>query len=190
MLLALRSYQKVQSWYQAEQCGCSGTVNNEPWTVNPKINVVLPESGKGYCTYNREEGGVDQVGLAETVQFITKLGVEWDKESTVPFQVGDMSREGGGPFPPHSAHKNGTEADLRPFRGDGEMLPTNINDPSYDRTRTREWVQLVKKLDPEAVVLFNDPTLIKEGLTRYYKGHDNHLHLRLGAALDQGNREG
>lgn len=186
MLLALRNYQQVHSWHQADRCGCAGPVqSNSEWRPNPKISEVLPESGPGFCTYNREAGGKDQVALAETIKFVTDLGLEWEKESEVPFQVGDMSRQGGGDFPPHSAHKNGTEADLRPFRKDGEMLPTNINDPSYDRGRTRQWVKLVKKLNPQAVVLFNDPELIREGLTRYYKGHHNHLHLRVDNGLDQ-----
>ena len=102
MLLALRSYQQVQSWHRADECSCSGAVNGNSGKPNPKINVVLPESGPGFRTYNREEDGVDQVGLAETVQFIQDLGVEWEKQSSVPFQVGDLSREGGGEFPgPH-----------------------------------------------------------------------------------------
>ena len=186
MLLALRNYQRVQTWHQAE-CNCTGPVSGDSDAKpNPKINTVLPESGPGFCTYNREEGGVDQVGLPETVQFIIDVGAEWEKESEVPFQVGDLSREGGGSFPPHSAHQNGTEADLRPFRKDGQMLPTNINDSSYDRARTRQWVQLVKKMNPEAVILFNDSELIREGLTRYYKGHHNHLHLRVDNGLEQG----
>ncbi|MFN8609202.1 MAG: penicillin-insensitive murein endopeptidase [Vulcanimicrobiota bacterium] len=187
MLLALRSYQKIQAWHQADACCSTGSVKNSGGSKNnPNINTTLPESGVGYRTYNREENGVDQVGLPEMIAFIQRLGVEWDKESSeLPFQVGDISRAGGGDFPPHEAHKNGTEADLRPFRKDGAMEPTNINDPSYDRDKTRQWCQLVKRLDPGATILFNDSQLIKEGLTRYYKGHHNHLHLRPTLNSDQ-----
>lgn len=190
MLLALRSYQKIQSWHQAESCCSAGPVQNiGSHRPNPNINTTLPESGPGFRTYNREENGVDQVGLPETVAFIQRLGAEWEKESEVPFQVGDLSRAGGGPFPPHEAHQNGTEADLRPFRKDGAMEPTNINDPSYDRAKTRQWCKLVKQMDPDATILFNDSQLIKEGLTRFYKGHHNHMHLRPSLnsdSLDQG----
>lgn len=187
MLLALRNYQRVSAWTQSDSCGCGsvhgiGAVNQRP---NPDINVVLPESGPGYRTYNREKDGADQVALQETIDFVVQLGAEWEKQSDVPFQVGDLSRRGGGDFPPHSAHKNGTEADLRPFRKDGAMEPTNINDPSYDRSRTREWCKLVKRLNPQATILFNDSELIREGLTRYYKGHHNHLHLNVGRGLEQ-----
>lgn len=187
MLLALRSYQRVQSWHQSDSCCSVGSVRTSGnIKSNPNINTTLPESGVGYRTYNREENGVDQVGLPETIAFIQRLGVEWDKESpTLPFQVGDISRAGGGDFPPHEAHKNGTEADLRPFRKDGAMEPTNINDESYDRDKTRQWCQLVKRIDPGATILFNDSQLIKEGLTKYYKGHHNHLHLRPSLNSDQ-----
>ena len=176
---ALRSYQMVQSY---DTCRC-GNVSAQP-AGNPQINTVLPESGVGFATYNREEGGVDQVGLPATIQFLIDLGKDWAPHSEVPFQVGDISREGGGAFPPHDAHRNGTEADLRPFRLDGAMLPTNINDENYDRDRTRLWVQVVKEKAPGAVVLFNDPVLIKEGLTKYHKGHGNHLHLRVPQPTD------
>jgi hypothetical protein len=28
------------------------------------------------------------------------------------------------------------------------------------------------------LIYFNDPVLIREGLTRYYAGHDDHVHVR------------
>jgi conjugal transfer mating pair stabilization protein TraG len=100
----------------------------------------------------------------------------------VPFQVGDISRRGGGPFPPHSAHQNGNEADLRPFRRDGEMAPCSHFDLEYDQDATREFIEMVHERNPRAIVLFNDPQLVYEGHCRYYGGHDNHLHVRLPLA--------
>ena len=144
---------------------------------NPKINTVLPPSGHGYKTYNREADGQDQVGLKSTIDSLIRLGDTWEKQSSIPYQIGDISRAGGGNFPPHSAHQDGRDADVRPFRADGQMLPTNIKDPSYDRGETRHFVQVAKKSSPNLVVLFNDPVLIREGLTQYHDGHDNHLHL-------------
>ena len=100
---------------------------------NPRINTILPESGVGFRTYRREEGGADEVGLPETIDFLVRLGEDWSQHSEVPFQIGDISRAGGGPFPPHEAHQNGTEADMRPFRKDGAMEPTNINEATRRR---------------------------------------------------------
>jgi hypothetical protein len=183
-LTALRSYQRVQSYHDLS-CGCPKPTGEQP-EANPDINTVLPESGPGFRTYRREENGADQVGLPSTIEFLVNLGKEWEAQSDVPFQIGDISRQGGGPFPPHEAHQSGTECDLRPFRKDGAMEPTQVSDPSYDRARTREWCKLVKRLAPNATILFNDSQLIKEGLTRYHKGHHNHLHL----GLKQTNLEG
>ncbi len=147
--------------------------------VNPAIDRVMPESGPGFRTYNREPGGADQYGLDSTVDFFVELGDEWEDRHEVPFQVGDISRRGGGPFPPHVTHRNGNDVDLRPFRRDGEMAPTDIFDLAYDQDATREFVELVKERNPRAIVLFNDPQLIDEGLTRYSRGHYNHLHVHL-----------
>ena len=36
----------------------------------------------------------------------------------------------------------------------------------------------MKDRNPGLTVLFNDPQLIKEGLTKKWRGHDNHLHLK------------
>ena len=175
------------SVWQARSCGdCQSPVpvdNQDATGSNPLINATLPESGTGFRTYNREPNGVDQVGLQETIDWFVKAGEDWAPQSEIPFQVGDISRRGGPAFPPHEGHTNGREADLRPFRKDGQMLPTNMNDASYDRSKTREFVKFVKAREPDALVLFNDPQLIKEGLTRFYKGHHNHLHIRLPGGL-------
>lgn len=170
---ALSRYSRVQEWSRPSVA----EVREDAPTGNPAINVTLPESGVGYATYNREPDGVDQVGVADFITYIQDLGKEWNKTHSLPFQVGDISQKGGGPFPPHEAHQGGTECDIRPFRLDGAMEPCQWTNQQYDRDTTREWIKTVKATAPRAKVLFNDPQLIKEGLCQRYKGHDNHLHL-------------
>ncbi len=143
------------------------------------IATVLPATGTGYVTYNRERGGADQVGTARFVESIQQLSTAWADQSETPVAFGDMSRAGGGSFRPHSSHKGGSEVDVRPFRTDGRNAPTDITQPTYDRETSRRFIQLVRERHPDAVILFNDPVLIREGLTRYNAGHDNHLHIRL-----------
>lgn len=164
-----------------DRCSCQTPARKSQPLADRRISVTLPESGTGFRTYNREPEGADQVGRQGTIDFLVRTGEVWSGLSDVPFQVGDISRRGGGPFPPHEGHKIGTEADLRPFRRDKAMEPTNINDPSYDPTTTRKFVETLKKLQPNAIVFFNDPVLIRAGLTLHAKGHHNHLHLRLPA---------
>jgi len=147
-------------------------------TTGSAVDTVLPASGRGFTTFNREPGGVDQVGLASTILAVQTIGAEWAETHTFPIFVGDISRKGGGTFPPHSAHKDGRDVDLRPFRHRGEPGATNISDPSYDHALTRELVVLIRRLFPSVAILFNDALLIGDGLTRQFAGHDNHLHVR------------
>jgi peptidoglycan hydrolase-like protein with peptidoglycan-binding domain len=147
-------------------------------TSGSAIDTVLPEAGRGFATFNREAGGADQFGLATTILAIQTLGAAWAETHAFPIFVGDISRRGGGAFPPHSSHKDGRDVDLRPFRQDGEPGPTNIHDASYDHALTRQLVLFVRNRFPHASILFNDPLLVGDGLTRRFAGHDNHLHLR------------
>ncbi|HWS55534.1 MAG TPA: penicillin-insensitive murein endopeptidase [Pyrinomonadaceae bacterium] len=144
-----------------------------------RIDTVLPESGRGYTTYNREPNGADQYGRAATIRNIQTLGEEWAvlHPAGPRLQFGDISRRGGGPFPPHSAHKNGNEVDIRPLTNNGREEATNIHSPSYSHELTKELAQLVRRLFPTARVFFNDKQLIKAGLTAPLGGHDNHLHV-------------
>src|SRR4030095_1530417 len=143
------------------------------------IDTVLPESGVGFTTYNREPGGADQFGRASTIESVIRLGHAWaETHPTMPFAVGDMSRKGGGPFPPHASHKDGRDADLRPLTKNGVNQPTNIFDSNYSRERTTELVKVIRQVFTGVTIFFNDPQLISSGMTKHAAGHDNHLHVR------------
>jgi peptidoglycan hydrolase-like protein with peptidoglycan-binding domain len=143
------------------------------------VETVLPESGVGYVTFNREPGGRDQFGRASTVRSVQHLGELWhDRHPTVPIAVGDMSRRGGGPFPPHDSHTDGRDADIRPLTNNGVNEPTNIGAANFSHALTRELIVLIRDaLSPE-VIFFNDRLTIQDGLTRHAEGHHNHLHVR------------
>ena len=51
---------------------------------------------------------------------------------------------------------------------------------SYDRGATRALIKAIRAAAPGHVKLiyFNDPVLISEGLTTWFAGHDDHLHVR------------
>lgn len=149
--------------------------------MSNKIDSLLTVSGPGFTTYNRERAGADQYGMEGTIGAIRSLGVVWWGISFIskapPFQVGDISRRGGGKFPPHTTHRQGADVDIRPFRTDRKELPVTYKDKIYDRESTRRLAQLIKFMYPKAVILFNDPEIIKAGLSKSSKGHDNHLHV-------------
>src|SRR3954447_9293312 len=96
--------------------------------------------------------------------------------------VGDASYEHGGNIPLHQTHERGLDVDVRPIRDNENQCTwgTNWRLASYDRTATRALIKAVRATAPGHVKLiyFNDPVLIREGLTRWFSGHDDHLHVR------------
>ena len=144
------------------------------------VDTVLPEFGRGYKPYNREPGGADQYGRASTIRAIQDLAEAWaDKHPNITLAIGDISRKGGGAFAPHATHKDGRDVDMRPFRHNGAWGPTQVGAVDYDHALTRELVVMIREKFPGVVILFNDPVLKRDGLTKFSPGHHNHLHVRL-----------
>jgi peptidoglycan hydrolase-like protein with peptidoglycan-binding domain len=144
------------------------------------IESVLPEKGIGFTTYNREQGGRDQFARASTVRTIEDLGEAWhDLHPSQPFAVGDISRKGGGPFPPHASHGDGLNFDIRPLTNNGRNEPTTVTAANYSHSLTRELVLLIKQKVPGVIIFFNDRRMMDDKLTRKARGHENHLHVRL-----------
>jgi peptidoglycan hydrolase-like protein with peptidoglycan-binding domain len=96
--------------------------------------------------------------------------------------IGDASREFGGDIPGHATHEVGLDVDIRPMRDANDQCKwgTNWRLSSYDRAATRILINAIRAAAPGHVKLiyFNDPVLIKEGLTTSFIGHDDHLHVR------------
>ena len=146
---------------------------------NTDINTVLPMDSEGYTTYNREPNGADQFGTAMTINRVMDLGRKWFLlHPEVRLQFGDISRRGGGAFPPHGSHKNGRDVDVRPLRRDNRMDAVSVGEVQYDSIRTEEFVKLVRSRYPGVAIFFNDTRLINKGLTAHCKNHHNHLHIR------------
>ena len=155
--------------------------SSRPAAVQPgAVEALLPARGTGFTTYGRQNGGSNQVGTPGMISTIRDLGADWSQTGNAPIALGDLSRAGGGKMEGHQGHQRGMEVDVRPFRHDGRNAPTAWSSGQYDRTTTRQFVEMVKNSHPDATILFNDPQLVQEGLVQPYDGHDNHLHLRLG----------
>lgn len=103
-------------------------------------------------------------------------------QGKVPF--GDISHEHGGDIAGHVSHELGVDIDVWPIRTDGAQCSAGRitwESPTYDRAATRRLVQAIRETAPGdrvALIFFNDPVLISEGLTTRYDNHDNHLHVR------------
>lgn len=144
------------------------------------IDVQLPESGTGFVTNNRCDNGACQFGQESTIDAAEAVGVAWNGlHADQPFSVGQISKKGGGPFPPHKSHQLGVDVDVRPMRLDGTNEPVTITDPEFDRALTTALISLWWQKAPVQNVFFNDPTVIAAGLSQFVNGHHNHFHVRL-----------
>jgi peptidoglycan hydrolase-like protein with peptidoglycan-binding domain len=96
--------------------------------------------------------------------------------------VGDIGFEHGGDIPGHESHEHGLDVDVRPMRRDEAQCTsrTNYRSSSYSRAATRDLIKAIRAAAPGHVrlIYFNDPVLIREGLTTWHTGHDDHLHIR------------
>jgi peptidoglycan hydrolase-like protein with peptidoglycan-binding domain len=96
--------------------------------------------------------------------------------------VGDISHEHGGNIALHQTHEVGLDVDVRLIRDARNQCTwgTNWRLASYDRAATRVLINAIRATAPGHVKLiyFNDPVLIREGLTTWFSGHDDHLHIR------------
>ena len=96
--------------------------------------------------------------------------------------VGDVGLQHGGDIAGHETHERGLDVDLRLMRKGKDQCRWggNYRASTYDRAATRALVKAIRATAPGHVKLiyFNDPVLIKEGLTRRFVGHDDHLHVR------------
>lgn len=177
-----RSGALTDETYQALRIGAPVVGPAQPPPSAASVETVLPASGLGYTTYNREPGGADQFGRASTIRAVQELGEAWAGLHPVqPIAIGDISRRRGGPFPPHRSHVDGRDVDIRPLTSNGVNAPTSVGHPTYSHRRTRDLVLLIRERFPAATVLFNDSRLVNEGLTKRHAGHDNHLHVRFPA---------
>ena len=162
---------EASDWVQNQLGMGGGNVGAGP------VQTALPRSGAGFRSYSPQS---QQYGTASLVSELAQSSAAWSARGGSPVNIGDISRRGGGDLPGHDTHEVGRQVDVRPFRHDGSNQPTNWESRSYDREQTRNYIEFMKERNPGMTVLFNDPVLVREGLTKPYRGHDNHLHLTFG----------
>jgi len=142
-----------------------------------------------------------------------KLAARFEGSAVV---VGDLSKKGGGRFPPHKGHKGGLDADiglfkpeelftvkfkhLKPSQLDAErtwfMLKCFIDTGRVERILVDWRLQSAlynrakeEKLPPELLdELFQYPARRwkQKGLIRHYDGHKNHIHIRFTDLGEEG----
>jgi endonuclease G, mitochondrial len=143
----------------------------------PEVNTQLPISGTGYYSYAlfREK----QFGLPETIKALEEIGKMWFKNHrTGPLiGIGNISKNGGGPVPPHTSHQTGLDVDFRLLRSDGARIGITFRDPNYSLNRNQDLINTILNNSVLSVqlILCNDNNL--KGV-QPWPGHDDHLHVR------------
>lgn len=133
--------------------------------------IQLPASGPGFYAYSASSG---RWGVPRLIYAAERVGARLLQEGRPRMGVGNVSKENGGAFPPHSSHRLGVDIDVRPGRTSGEA-PVTITDSAYSRERTQRMIDLFRAEVSVRLVLFNDSGV--SGV-QYYSGHHNHFHLR------------
>ncbi len=143
------------------------------------ILTQLAPQGTGYVLFNRD--GSTSYGRPELISLLQKVASAWAaRHPGHEIVIADLSLRGGGPFPSHGGdHQDGREADIWPVTNNGDAEPTNIYAPNYSRELTVELINLVKQTAPTAVVYFDDPPLVADGLVHATLDHNNHMHVIL-----------
>jgi peptidoglycan hydrolase-like protein with peptidoglycan-binding domain len=133
------------------------------------------------CDYSTGNG-LANWGTGATIGQLEAAGARIVAQGFGRLPVGDVSLEHPGDIPGHTTHERGLDVDLRPIRDNRDQCRwgTNYRFASYDRAATRALIRAIRATAPGHVKLiyFNDPVLIGEGLTTWYTGHDDHLHIR------------
>lgn len=159
----------------------TGAVNTATWRALVWHYELPRFSSAALCDYSVGNGPANW-GTAEAVGALEAVGRTTVALGYGQVAVGDVSLEHGGDIPGHVSHQRGLDVDVRPMRRANDQCTwgSRWTFSTYDRTATRALIRKFRALAPGhiKVIYFNDPVLIDEGLTRWYSGHDDHIHVR------------
>jgi hypothetical protein len=156
------------------------------------VQLTQPETveyGVGYGVYGTDLSGRQgthgnaQYGEPRTMQVIDEVARQLAKgPEETPFEVGNISLEGGKSFAGpngHKGHMDGLGIDVRPARRQGAKPgPLTYRSSSYDREATRRLIRAFQATGRVDKIYFNDPDIGIEGVLPW-PDHDNHLHVQL-----------
>ena len=158
----------------------SGIVDTSTWRYLIG-HFESPLFGRWMCGYEVGNGPAHW-GTGAAIGQVRAAAVTVGLAGRGPIAIGDVSFQHGGDMPGHETHERGLDVDIRIMRRDERQCRWGgtYRMSVYDRTATRALIKAVRAAAPGhiKVIYFNDPVLIREGLTRYYPGHDDHVHVR------------
>ena len=170
----------VRSFQRHAYLAVTGIVDAATWR-QLLGHYELPQFGKWMCGYQVGNGPAHW-GTGAAIGQVRAAAVSLVNRGYSRIAIGDVGFEHGGDIPGHESHERGLDVDIRIMRRDDRQCQWGgtYRMAVYDRTATRALVKAIRATAPGHVKLiyFNDPVLIREGLTRWYAGHDDHVHVR------------
>jgi peptidoglycan hydrolase-like protein with peptidoglycan-binding domain len=173
-LTAVRSFQRHAG------LAITGVVEATTWRYLIS-HFERPSFGRWLCDYQAGNGLADW-GTGAAIGQIEAAAVPVVLAGHGRVAIGDIGFEHGGDIPGHESHERGLDVDVRPMRRDENHCRWGVSyrSSAYDRAATRALIRAIRAAAPGHVKLiyFNDPVLIREGLSRWHTGHDDHVHIR------------
>lgn len=160
--------------------GVDGVVGPATWR-NLVWHYDYPDWSANLCDQDPDGNTSANWATAAAIGQLEAAARSFTGHGKVPY--GDSGWEHGGAIAGHASHDVGMDIDIWPIRTGGDQCTAariTWQSAAYDRAATRQLVQAIRAAAPGhvALIFFNDPTLIGEGLTTQYANHDNHLHVR------------
>jgi murein endopeptidase len=159
----------------------NGVVNAATWRALVGHFELPRFSTNQLCDYSVGNGAANW-GMAEAIDTLEAVGRSMVLSGFGRIAVGDISLEHPGDIPGHVSHERGLDVDVRLLRKANDQCSwgSRWNYTTYDRAATRAMIKKFRSLGAGhiKVIYFNDPVLIREGLTKWYSGHDDHIHVR------------
>lgn len=158
--------------------------NAPQWLEMPKGSPA-----EGFINHDNQQGDNHDFGtswMIEMIQTAAQLYLNTylsSHPSAVLIQTNDLSKPRGGITSAHKTHQTGLSCDLRLPRKDGQSGGIVFSDSQFDRDAMRAMLKAIRNQSKYAIkpILFNDFTLIAEGLCVNAPGHDNHAHIDIVA---------
>lgn len=173
----------VQSFQRHVGLPAGGVVDRNTWR-NLVWHFMRPEfSRASLCNYNGGSNRADW-GTGSTIAHLQAAADLFRGRAGGVVAIGDISFEHGGEINLHATHEHGLDIDIALIRTDGRQCSNpgiSYRGSRYDRADTRQLLRAIHDTlgGHLKLIYFNDPQMIREGLSRRHANHDDHIHVRL-----------
>lgn len=144
----------------------------------------LPPEGPGYYHFlGTDKPDTDNWAASSVMERLLSIGQRWDGAYRIG--IGDLSRQNGGPFPPHANHTDGLSVDLRYVHKKGEHTvdlskcrSSRCRSTYFDQQATERLITLLEEAGATRVITYPSPKLAG-AIVEPLWSHGNHMHVDL-----------